>query len=203
MPCTCRTTDPAAHVAFVRRRQPARPDGRPHRPGASRRSATSTRSWRRAAATSTSRARRCLREDLASPCTEEVAVFHAFSRIVAEARSAFVVLDTAPTGHTLLLMDATGAYHRQMMHDLDPTAPGPHRHAAHAAAGPRLHEGHPGDPAGDDAGLRSGRAPGRPAARPDRALCLGRSTAASPPPESAIPCCTRGWSAKRSRSRGS
>jgi arsenite-transporting ATPase len=58
--------------------------------------------------------RALLREDLGSPCTEEVAVFHAFSRIVAEARSAFVVLDTAPTGHTLLLMDATGAYHRQM-----------------------------------------------------------------------------------------
>lgn len=56
-----------------------------------------------------------LREDLASPCTEEVAVFHAFSHIVAEARSQFVVLDTAPTGHSLLLMDATGAYHRQMM----------------------------------------------------------------------------------------
>jgi arsenite-transporting ATPase len=53
-------------------------------------------------------------EDLRSPCTEEVAVFHAFSRTVNEARSAFVVLDTAPTGHTLLLMDATGAYHRQM-----------------------------------------------------------------------------------------
>ncbi len=59
-----------------------------------------------------------LREDLRSPCTEEVAVFHAFSRIVAEARSAFVVLDTAPTGHTLLLLDATGAYHRQMMHQM-------------------------------------------------------------------------------------
>lgn len=58
--------------------------------------------------------RALLREDLESPCTEEVAVFHAFSRIVAEARSAFVVLDTAPTGHTLLLMDATGAYHRQI-----------------------------------------------------------------------------------------
>ncbi len=58
-----------------------------------------------------------LREDLRSPCTEEVAVFHAFSRIVSEARSAFVVLDTAPTGHTLLLMDATGAYHRQVMRE--------------------------------------------------------------------------------------
>jgi arsenite-transporting ATPase len=62
--------------------------------------------------------RALLREDLRSPCTEEVAVFHAFSRIVAESRSGFVVLDTAPTGHTLLLMDATGAYHRQMQRGL-------------------------------------------------------------------------------------
>jgi len=60
-----------------------------------------------------------LLEDLRSPCTEEVAVFHAFSRIVSEARSAFVVLDTAPTGHSLLLMDATGAYHRQMMREFE------------------------------------------------------------------------------------
>lgn len=57
-------------------------------------------------------------EDLKSPCTEEVAVFHAFSRVVNEARSEFVVLDTAPTGHSLLLMDATCAYHRQMMREL-------------------------------------------------------------------------------------
>jgi arsenite-transporting ATPase len=64
-----------------------------------------------------------LREDLRSPCTEEVAVFHAFSRIVSEARGAFVVLDTAPTGHTLLLMDATGAYHRQTMRQRDASAP--------------------------------------------------------------------------------
>lgn len=65
-----------------------------------------------------------LREDLASPCTEEVAVFHAFSRIVMEARSAFVVLDTAPTGHTLLLMDATGAYHREMTRNIGTHAQG-------------------------------------------------------------------------------
>ncbi|MDH4439311.1 MAG: arsenical pump-driving ATPase [Rhizobium sp.] len=65
-----------------------------------------------------------LREDLASPCTEEVAVFHAFSRVVGEARSSLVVIDTAPTGHTLLLLDATGAYHRQMTRHLDDTAPG-------------------------------------------------------------------------------
>lgn len=58
-------------------------------------------------------------EDLQSPCTEEVAVFHAFSRIVGEGRSAFVVLDTAPTGHSMLLMDATGAYHRQMAREFE------------------------------------------------------------------------------------
>jgi arsenite-transporting ATPase len=68
--------------------------------------------------------RALMREDLASPCTEEVAVFHAFSRTVAEARSAFVVMDTAPTGHTLLLLDATGAYHRQMVQDMGEAAQG-------------------------------------------------------------------------------
>jgi arsenite-transporting ATPase len=60
-----------------------------------------------------------LLEDLQSPCTEEVAVFHAFSRIVGEGRSAFVVLDTAPTGHSMLLMDATGAYHRQTTREFE------------------------------------------------------------------------------------
>jgi arsenite-transporting ATPase len=56
-----------------------------------------------------------LEEDLRSPCTEEVAVFHAFSRLVFGARREIVVMDTAPTGHTLLLLDATGAYHREML----------------------------------------------------------------------------------------
>ena len=68
--------------------------------------------------------RALLLEDLQSPCTEEVAVFHAFSRVVNEARSAFVVLDTAPTGHSLLLMDATGAYHRQMTQQYEGSAGG-------------------------------------------------------------------------------
>ena len=63
--------------------------------------------------------RALLLEDLRPPCTEGVTVFHAFSRIVSEARSAFVVLDTAPTGQSLLLMDATGAYHRQMILEFD------------------------------------------------------------------------------------
>ncbi|NTW70476.1 MAG: arsenical pump-driving ATPase [Chlorobiaceae bacterium] len=54
-----------------------------------------------------------LEEDLRSPCTEEIAVFKAFSRIIGDADRKFVVMDTAPTGHTLLLLDATGAYHRE------------------------------------------------------------------------------------------
>ena len=59
--------------------------------------------------------RALLEEDLRSPCTEEVAVFAAFSRLVRKAARGFVVLDTAPTGHTLLLLDATGAYHHEVM----------------------------------------------------------------------------------------
>lgn len=55
-----------------------------------------------------------LEEDLRSPCTEEIAVFQAFSHIIREAGKKFVVMDTAPTGHTLLLLDATGAYHREV-----------------------------------------------------------------------------------------
>ena len=58
--------------------------------------------------------KRLLEEDLRSPCTEEIAVFQAFSRVIREAGKRFVVMDTAPTGHTLLLLDATGAYHREM-----------------------------------------------------------------------------------------
>jgi arsenite/tail-anchored protein-transporting ATPase len=58
--------------------------------------------------------RATLAEDLRSPCTEEVAVFQAFSKVIHESRSKFVVLDTAPTGHTLLLLDATGSYHRDI-----------------------------------------------------------------------------------------
>jgi len=58
--------------------------------------------------------RALLEEDLRSPCTEETAVFRAFARVVAHGRDRFVVLDTAPTGHTLLLLDATEAYHREI-----------------------------------------------------------------------------------------
>ena len=58
--------------------------------------------------------RALLEEDLRSPCTEEIAVFRAFAQIVAQGKNRFVVLDTAPTGHTLLLLDATEAYHREI-----------------------------------------------------------------------------------------
>lgn len=59
--------------------------------------------------------RKLLREDLESPCTEEVAVFHAFSKAIHQAKRKFVVIDTAPTGHTLLLLDTAGSYHKEIM----------------------------------------------------------------------------------------
>ena len=59
-------------------------------------------------------ARAMLEEDLRSPCTEEIAVFRAFAATVAQAAHGFVVLDTAPTGHTVLLMDSAEAYHREV-----------------------------------------------------------------------------------------
>lgn len=62
--------------------------------------------------------RAMLEEDLRSPCTEEIAVFQAFSRIISEAGKKFVVMDTAPTGHTLLLLDTTGAYHRDIQRQM-------------------------------------------------------------------------------------
>ncbi len=55
-----------------------------------------------------------LEEDLRSPCTEEIAVFRAFAEAVAQGTRRFVVLDTAPTGHTVLLLDSALAYHREV-----------------------------------------------------------------------------------------
>jgi arsenite-transporting ATPase len=67
-----------------------------------------------AAGTLTADERALLEEDLRSPCTEEIAVFKAFARVLADAEQDIVVLDTAPTGHTVLLLDAAQAYHREV-----------------------------------------------------------------------------------------
>ncbi|SCM83751.1 Arsenical pump-driving ATPase [uncultured Sporomusa sp.] len=53
-------------------------------------------------------------EDLRSPCTQEIAVFRAFAQIVEKSEEQVVVIDTAPTGHTLLLLDATQSYHKEV-----------------------------------------------------------------------------------------
>lgn len=55
-----------------------------------------------------------LQEDLESPCTEEIALFQAFAAVVEKSENEIVVIDTAPTGHTLLLLDSTEAYHKEL-----------------------------------------------------------------------------------------
>jgi len=107
------TTDPAAHVAAavgasvqnleVRRIDPAR----------------ETEQYKQAVVAKSAphldaQGLALLEEDLRSPCTEEIAVFSAFARTVAAGEHGFVVLDTAPTGHTILLLDAAEAYHREV-----------------------------------------------------------------------------------------
>lgn len=67
--------------------------------------------------------RALLEEDLRSPCTEEIAVFRAFAREVGQGAGRFVVLDTAPTGHTLLLLDASEAYQRELERQSGSTQP--------------------------------------------------------------------------------
>jgi arsenite-transporting ATPase len=107
------TTDPAAHVA-------ATIDGSVPNLAVSRIDpAVETRQYTEAVLAKSaphldSQGMALLEEDLRSPCTEEIAVFSAFARTVAEGENGFVVLDTAPTGHTILLLDAAEAYHREV-----------------------------------------------------------------------------------------
>ncbi len=111
------TTDPAAHVTG------AVGDGSEHLTVSRIDPEAETRAYREHVLETKGReldaeGRALLEEDLKSPCTEEVAVFHAFSRVIREASRRFVVVDTAPTGHTLLLLDTTGAYHREVTRKL-------------------------------------------------------------------------------------
>jgi arsenite-transporting ATPase len=112
------TTDPAAHVAAAVGGAVAHLEVSRIDPAAETR-AYIERVMSRKGAGLDEEGRALLAEDLRSPCTEEVAVFHAFARLVSQARKGFVVLDTAPTGHTLLLLDATGSYHRDVVRGMD------------------------------------------------------------------------------------
>lgn len=111
------TTDPAAHVqAAVGGPVPGLTVGRID-PAAETRAYTAE-VMRTAGAALDAPARALLEEDLRSPCTEEIAVFRAFARTVDEGERGFVVIDTAPTGHTLLLLDAAETYHREVLRKL-------------------------------------------------------------------------------------
>ena len=116
------TTDPAAHVAQALSGEvPGLTVGRID-------PAVETEAYRRhvldtAGATMDEASRALLEEDLRSPCTEEIAVFRAFAREVAKGTEKFVVLDTAPTGHTLLLLDATESYQRELNRQARSTQP--------------------------------------------------------------------------------
>lgn len=113
LPVTLTTTDPAAHVDAVAgtgsdRLRVTRIDP------AAETAAYTASVLAEAGAALDEDGRRLLAEDLESPCTEEIAVFYAFARTVAEAADRFVVVDTAPTGHTLLLLDASRSYQREL-----------------------------------------------------------------------------------------
>ena len=112
-PVTLSTTDPAAHVAHaVGETLPNLSLSRidPEAEVAQYRQEVLTK----ASPKLDPNARALLEEDLRSPCTEEIAVFRAFARAVDGGKDGFVVLDTAPTGHTILLLDAAEAYHREV-----------------------------------------------------------------------------------------
>ena len=115
-PVRLSTTDPAAHVAAA-----VGESETPSRLTLSRIDpAFEVAAYRaqvlaRAATTLDADALSLLEEDLRSPCTEEIAVFRAFARAVDGGKDGFVVLDTAPTGHTILLLDAAQAYHREVL----------------------------------------------------------------------------------------
>jgi arsenite/tail-anchored protein-transporting ATPase len=116
-PVTLTTTDPAAHVEQAARELSAGASGlRVTRIDP----ALETRRYTEEVMSSAGsgldpQGKALLEEDLRSPCTEEIAVFRAFAETVAQGEDRFVVIDTAPTGHTLLLLDAAESYHREVL----------------------------------------------------------------------------------------
>jgi arsenite-transporting ATPase len=108
------TTDPAAHVEAAAHDRPATLRVTRIDPVAETARYTSE-VLATAGATLDPQGRALLQEDLRSPCTEEIAVFRAFAEAVAHGAEQFVVIDTAPTGHTLLLLDAAESYHREVL----------------------------------------------------------------------------------------
>jgi arsenite-transporting ATPase len=112
-PVTLTTTDPAAHVTAVLPDPPPGVTVTRIDPTVETAAYTAT-VLAQAGQGLTPEAHALLEEDLRSPCTEEVAVFQAFARSVAGAGNRFVVIDTAPTGHTLLLLDASQGFTRQI-----------------------------------------------------------------------------------------
>lgn len=117
LPVTLTTTDPAAHLSETLTGTMANLDVSRIDPEEVTRNYRQTVLRTKGAALDAA-GRAALEEDLRSPCTEEIAVFQAFSKAVNEARRRFVVIDTAPTGHTLLLLDATGSYHRDIVRQM-------------------------------------------------------------------------------------
>ena len=108
------TTDPAAHLASTLAADEL-PGLRVGRIDPAKETADYTAEVMRTAGANLDRqGRALLQEDLRSPCTEEIAVFRAFAKAVAQGTDRFVVLDTAPTGHTILLLDSALAYHREV-----------------------------------------------------------------------------------------
>ena len=107
------TTDPAAHVAATLAGQVAGLTVSRIDPAAET-AAYTAEVLAHQGAQMDAASRDLLAEDLRSPCTEEIAVFRAFAREVGRGTDGFVVLDTAPTGHTLLLLDASEAYNREL-----------------------------------------------------------------------------------------
>ncbi len=108
------TTDPAAHVAETARERPASMEVARIDPAVETQRYTDE-VLAASADLVDAAGLALLAEDLRSPCTEEIAVFRAFAEAVAQGEDRFVVIDTAPTGHTLLLLDAAESYHREVL----------------------------------------------------------------------------------------